>query len=97
MKLSLMAYGAAPNGTGPAFQRWIEEGILPGGFLQAILANDLYTAVCRADATNLYLLREYYWWLTEHAPPACFGSVQSLKNWCVLFPRGEGMLERLEV
>lgn len=90
-------YASAPNGTGPSFQRYIEDGILPGGFLQAVLADKLYLAVGRADQTNVRLLLEYYYWMLEFLPGNSYGSPEKMKAWLLTFADNGAMLQRLEV
>lgn len=96
MKIPKSGYDEAPRHA-DGFQRYFEEGILPGGFLQALLANNLYLASQRADPTNLHLFREYTWWLDEYAPKEAYGSTEKMQAWCLLFPGGVAMLKRLEV
>lgn len=96
MKISDEAYAHCPRHA-DSFKRYFEEGILPGGFLQAFLANDLYFAVQRADPTNINMLREYLWWMDEHAPRESYGSVSNIRAWVRKFPNHEEMLKRLEV
>lgn len=33
----------------PGMLRWVEEGITPGGFLEAVISNDLVNAILRGD------------------------------------------------
>lgn len=81
-KIPIDGLQRAPNDTGAAFARYFHEGILPGGFLQSILANDLYSACSRADTANIRLFREYYYWLLEFAPEIAYGSRE--KNDCMV-------------
>ena len=56
----------------------------PGGFLTAILENDLMGAVARADDTNINCLRSYGTWLYECAPmrsSGIWGSKEAVENW----------------
>ena len=61
--------------------RWISQGIAPGGFLQAVLMNNLKAAVREADDTNVRLLHVYVAFLYNHAPIACWGSENNFDRW----------------
>lgn len=62
-------------------RRWIEEGRLPGGFLAAVLSNDLTESVQRADSDSLRVIREICHWLYNNAPGPCWGSPGAVKAW----------------
>lgn len=62
-------------------RRWIEHGILPGSFLQALLRNDLRNAVGRADGQNIEALAAWVRWLYNYAPSACWGSMVKVQAW----------------
>ena len=52
-----------------------------GGFLRAVLENDLQLAVGRADASNLYNLPAYMIYLYNEMPSPCWGSPEKVKAW----------------
>jgi hypothetical protein len=62
-------------------QLYIEQGIQPGSFLQAVLANDLTKAATRADSANSELLREWALFLLNELPENCWGSWETVRNW----------------
>lgn len=62
-------------------RRWIEQGIVPGQFLCAVLQNDLEEAVGRADGTNINLLPKYVAFLFNYAPRGCWGSKENFEDW----------------
>jgi hypothetical protein len=70
----------APHMRG-AVERYMEHGIPPGGFLTALLANDLIRAAGAADDINGQLLKEWASWLYNCAPPASFGSREAVASW----------------
>jgi hypothetical protein len=73
------AYEALPSHLRDGMRRYLEEGIPTGGFLRAVLENDLMGAVKRASpGTNLLALVD---WLLEHAPADAWGSVEAVSNW----------------
>ena len=55
----MLNYSRAPNNSGDSFQRFIEEGVPTGSFLEALLSNDLAQACARADYINQSLIFEY--------------------------------------
>jgi hypothetical protein len=61
---------------------WIVGGVIPGGFLQAVIVGDLYEAIARADDTNADRLREYAMFFWNYSPSGCFRrSRDPLKTW----------------
>ena len=53
----------------------------PGGFLTAVLENDLMGAFSKADMTNERALHSYAKWLFNHANVGAFGSPEKVKAW----------------
>ena len=47
-----------PAHTKAALDRYVNDRLLPGGFLTAVLSNDLFGAVGSADSENLAALPE---------------------------------------
>ncbi len=64
---------------------YIERGQMPGGFLSAILENNLIEAVGRADSDNQKRIVEYVKYLYNQAPALCWGSPERVKEWCKSF------------
>ena len=62
-------------------RRYIEFGIEPGGFLEAVLCNDLKNAVGRADNTNKHRLNDYIMFLYNFAPSDWRGSPEKYQAW----------------
>jgi hypothetical protein len=62
--------------------RYFADGILPGGFLQAVLCNDLEGAVHRhcggGAAYTITVIRAF---LIKDAPPDAWGSVTKVLAW----------------
>jgi len=52
-----------------------------GGFLTAVVKNDLKEAVGRADPVNLLALHEIVVFLFNHAPGQCWGSPELVEAW----------------
>ncbi len=62
-------------------QRYIEHGIEPGGFMRALLMNDLRETVTRADAMNLVNIPHWVVWLENNVPGAAWGSPDRYNAW----------------
>lgn len=60
---------------------YLEDGLEPGGFLYAVLTNDLAGAVGRADSTNVRRLPEYVQFLYNYAPAGSWGSERKVAAW----------------
>lgn len=60
---------------------YIIFGTEPGGFLSAVLSNDLMGALRQADSTNLELLPDYGTFLHNYAPIGSFGSQKAFDHW----------------
>ena len=52
----------------------------PGGFLTAILCNDLRGAVFNADATNLPLIKTYLYWFYNRCPAFLVGKENFVRH-----------------
>jgi hypothetical protein len=61
--------------------RYVNDHVLPGGFLQAVLRNDLTDAVCRADDENLANIPAFVGYLYNEAPGMCWGSPAAVAAW----------------
>ena len=66
---------------GKSLWRWIENGISPGGFLTAVLRNDLAGAVGKADDRNVELIPSFVKLLYNFAPAGCWGSERQMSDW----------------
>lgn len=64
-----------------SLQRWIENGMRPGSFLTAVLANDFTCAVLRADSTNAANLREWALFLVDELSDDVWGSWYIVDQW----------------
>jgi len=72
---------AIPSYMEYALRLYIDEGHIPGGFLRAVLENDLKGAVNRADSNNLRNLVAYSYFLYNDAPADCYGSPAAVAAW----------------
>lgn len=60
---------------------YIEGKEIPGGFLCAVLSNDLFKAVTKADDEMLPLIPLLVHYIHWECPSGCHGSVQQVEEW----------------
>ena len=61
-------YEIIPSTTQASITRYVEHAVKPGGFLTAVLSNDLRNATGRADQQNLVALPAIVRWFANHCP-----------------------------
>jgi hypothetical protein len=61
--------------------RFFNNGLRPGGFLCAVLANDLKDAIVRAKGTSFEALPSLIELLNMHAPAPAWGSQEAFDSW----------------
>jgi len=59
----------------------IEHGCPTGGFLQAVLSNDLKESLGRADEESRMVLFDIVTFLYNNAPAPCWDSPEKVKVW----------------
>lgn len=74
-------YDKLPEGLRGCVRRYITERVTPGGFLQAVICNDLRESFGRADDINRACLFEIVCWFYNNAPGQCWGSPEKAKAW----------------
>ena len=62
-------------------KRYVEDHIETGGFLRAVLENDLTKATGKADEENIHLLREIVNYIFNELPMSCWGSKEKVAKW----------------
>jgi len=60
-------------------------GIPTGGFLDAVLSNNLSEALARADQGNLLVLKEIVMFIYMELPAPCWGSPEKVDAWLKQF------------
>ena len=60
---------------------YLEKGIKPGGFLFAMLKNDLFSAVAKADSNNSKLFKHWIIFIYNQFPMDSFGSEEKVIKW----------------
>ena len=64
-----------------SLKRYVENGIPTGGFLQAVLENNLMEAMGRADLYNRVNLFDICSYVYNEIPYACHGSKEIVATW----------------
>ena len=62
-------------------RKYIEHGIIPGDFLQAVISNDLPGACGHADQENLANLPAYVAYFYNEASSDCWGTRNAMLAW----------------
>lgn len=76
-------YSQIPDHMQEGMREYLEYGRKPGGFLLALLANDLHFAVKWADCTNRYKLLEYTDFFLSEIPSRAWGSYENVYYWMI--------------
>jgi len=77
----MFEYEKLPSGLQDSMKLYIENGIHPGGFLTAVLENNLSGAVFKADQFNREHLVEIIRWMHWEIPVRAWGSEAIVKEW----------------
>lgn len=70
-----------PTHTWHGINRYVYDRIVPGGFLHAVLENDLQGACNSADPVNQKYIYEIVRYLWNNAPARCWGSKTRVNQW----------------
>ena len=74
-------YDSVPRHMRAAIQNYLEDGQRPGGFLTALLSNDLMEAFNRADPANPQPMRAWVHFLRNELPIDSYGSPENFNRW----------------
>ena len=67
--------------TREALDRWVENGWYPGGFLEAVLTNNLFGAIGHADDMNRVAIFDICSYVYNEIPGNCHGSHEAMSAW----------------
>ena len=70
-----------PDHTKASIDRYVNQRAAPGGFLSAVISNDLVGAVSTADNKNLDGLPAAVSYLYNECPSGCWGSPEKYHDW----------------
>lgn len=71
-----------PGHTQASLTRYLENGYMPGGFLTAVMTNDLYRAVSSADEANTRALADIARWVFMNVPAGALFTEERMMEWC---------------
>jgi hypothetical protein len=74
-------YSSLPEHMQDGAREYVEQGREPGGFLYAVLCDQLVEAFQRADMVNAAFLPGWIQWLLGEPPIACWGSPEKVAAW----------------
>lgn len=80
LEQSLAAY-AVPEHLHDGLILYVTDHVLPGGFLSAVLRNDLLDAFNRADDESMAAMPNLVKWLYNCAPSPCWRSADAVRRW----------------
>tara|TARA_R110000744_G_scaffold114766_1_gene214698 strand:+ start:109 stop:369 length:261 start_codon:yes stop_codon:yes gene_type:complete len=66
-----------------SINRYVEDGLEPGGFVKAVLSNDLVDALNKADTASLSGLKDILKYCIWKIPPECWGSRAKVDAWII--------------
>lgn len=69
------------DSTMQSISMYVMDGIEPGGFVRAVLENDLKGAIARADSENLRDIKDIVSHVYWNIPHQCQGSQKKVEEW----------------
>lgn len=70
-----------PSSVQTALTRYVEQGIMPGGFLAAVLSNDLVGTFAQADSSNVSRIEDIVSFVYNRMPSSSWGSLQQVRDY----------------
>jgi hypothetical protein len=74
-------YSGIPEHMRKGARLWIEDGIMTGHFLTAVMTNNLTQAFTFADEKNTAAMEDWVNWLYWEIPGDCWGSEENVARW----------------
>ena len=74
-------YVGIPEATMGALERYVEHGIPTGSFLRAVLKNDLFDAMGRADIINQHAIHAICMYIYNKIPSTAWGNEERVSAW----------------
>lgn len=64
-----------------SLELYVEHKLPTGGFLEAVLSNDLFGAFGKADDFNKRIMNEIVLYVYNEIPSTCWGSKEKVEAW----------------
>lgn len=80
-----------PEITRESIDAWAESARPTGGFLRAVLSNDLREAFARADFENRAAMFDIVSYCWNEIPALCWGAPANVEGWPVIIKEAEKM------
>lgn len=77
----MLNYEGLPRSLREGTRLYIEQGILPGSFLRAVISNDLKESFAQADHINQHRMFDIVSWFYRKCPIPCWGSEKKMNDW----------------
>lgn len=78
-----------------AIDGYVDHGYPVGDFVYAVLCNNLFEAIARADVESQFALPEICKYIFNLAPAPCWGSKKKVKDWIEVWKETPGLAERV--
>ena len=79
--LESLNWDACPKHCSEGLKNYVINRINTGGFLHAVLINDLFGAFSRADPTNRNDLHDIIMFIYNELPVKCYGTQEKYEGW----------------
>lgn len=80
-----------PEITRESIDAWVQDAKPTGGFLRAVLENNLREAFARADNDNSAAMHDIVSYLYNEVPGLCWGSPERVAEWPVVIAEMQKM------
>lgn len=84
-----------PKSVVESLDRYVNHGIEPGGFVTAVLENNLMEAIGRADHININYLKDICGHIYNNLPASCHGSPAKVEQWLATFHESDSVNPQL--
>jgi hypothetical protein len=64
-----------------SIERYLNSRIIPGGYISALLRNDLVSAIMYADSDSTNSIPDHVLWLYNNIPAEAWGSKEKVDKW----------------
>ena len=81
LQMREIVYDLLPEHIRGGMKRYIEQGIIPGDFLQTVICNDLMNSFAKADDINREHMFHIVHFMYNQAPYQCYGSRTKMHKW----------------